>query len=293
MKNDCLDIGIIQSFLDGELAGSEMTRVSTHVAVCDACTAMLAQAEDESALVFPALGREFDTLVPTQRLWSRINESIAIEKQKASFWAKAYAFLVTAFASPSITVAAGLLIVGGVFAILTINRSSVEPLQNDIAKAPASSTTTSTSTKTTEPFVSSNDDKVTSPSSATSIRPERAAYRTDFRRRPNVQPASYKPQTPAATTAAYMPGEESYVKTIANLSKTVEDKKAGGVLRPSLQVAYERDMAVVDDAITKMRAALKRNPRNESAKQILYSSYQNKIDLLNAVAQKEELIASR
>lgn len=292
MKNDCLDIGIIQSFLDGELAGSEMTRVSTHVAICDSCAAMLAQAEDESAIVFPALGREFDALVPTQRLWSRINDSIAIEKQKASFWAKAYAFLVSAFASPSITVAAGLLIVGGVFAILTINRSSVEPIQDDIARATTSPTTTSTSTKTTEPFVSSNDDKVTSPSSVASIRPERAGYKADFRRA-NIQPALYRPQSTSTTTSDYMPGEESYVKTIANLSKTVEDQKAGGVLRPSQQVAYERDMAVVDDAITKMRAALKQNPRNESAKQILYSSYQNKIDLLNAVAQKEELIASR
>jgi hypothetical protein len=41
-----------------------------------------------------------------------------------------------------------------------------------------------------------------------------------------------------------------------------------------------------------MRQEVKRNPKNESAKQVLYSSYQNKIDLLNSVSQKQELMAS-
>jgi len=81
------------------------------------------------------------------------------------------------------------------------------------------------------------------------------------------------------------------VSTISTLSKTVEDKK-DGVLRPSQRVAFERDMAMVDDSIAKMRKEVKRNPKNETARQVLYSSYQNKIDLLNSVAQKEELMAS-
>jgi len=58
------------------------------------------------------------------------------------------------------------------------------------------------------------------------------------------------------------------------------------------RIFYERDMAVVDDAIAKMKSEVKKNPKNESAKQVLYSSYQNKIDLLNSVSQKEELVAS-
>jgi hypothetical protein len=89
----------------------------------------------------------------------------------------------------------------------------------------------------------------------------------------------------------YMPGEESYVKTIANLSKTAEQKK-DDVMQPSQRIAYERDMAVVDDAIAKMRKEVKKNSKNESARQVLYLSYQNKIDLLNSVSQKEELMAS-
>ena len=88
-----------------------------------------------------------------------------------------------------------------------------------------------------------------------------------------------------------MPGEESYVKTISSLSSTVKDQK-DEVLRPSERIAYERDMAVVNDTIAKMRTEVKKNPKNASAKQVLYSSYQNKIDLLNSVSQKEELVAS-
>jgi ribosomal protein S15P/S13E len=93
------------------------------------------------------------------------------------------------------------------------------------------------------------------------------------------------------TQAAYIPGEESYVKTIASLSQTVNNQK-DTVLRPSELVSYERDMAVVDDAINKMRKEVQKNPKNESAKQVLYTSYQNKIDLLNSVSQREELVAS-
>ncbi len=88
-----------------------------------------------------------------------------------------------------------------------------------------------------------------------------------------------------------MPGEESYIKTISSLSKVVEGKK-DDAMRPSQRIAYERDMAVVNDAITKMRLAVAKDPKNESAKRVLYSSYQNKIDLLNSVSQKEELMAS-
>ncbi len=93
MKQDCLDIGIIQAFLDGELDHVHTARVSGHIATCDACASMLAEAEDESAVVFPALEREFNTLVPTQRLWTRINDSITVERENRPFWQKAWAFL--------------------------------------------------------------------------------------------------------------------------------------------------------------------------------------------------------
>jgi hypothetical protein len=95
---------------------------------------------------------------------------------------------------------------------------------------------------------------------------------------------------PNSNADGYLPGEESYVKTIETLSDSVAGQK-DSVLKPSQQVAYERDLAVVDDSIKRMRKAVRNNPKNDSAKQVLYSSYQNKIDLLNSVAQREELVA--
>jgi ribosomal protein S15P/S13E len=89
----------------------------------------------------------------------------------------------------------------------------------------------------------------------------------------------------------YLPGEESYVRTIADLKQNVDEQK-DVVLTPSTRVSYERDMAVVNDSIKRMRDEVKKNPKNQAAKQVLYASYQDKIDLLNSVAQREELIAS-
>src|ERR1041385_5474120 len=122
MKN-CLDTGTVQAFLDGELKPAEVSTVSAHIAACDACAARLAAAEEESAFVFSVLEREMDALVPTQRLWAKINGSIEVEKQTAPFWKKAWVYISTSLASPSIAVAAGLLIVLGVSTVVFVVRN--------------------------------------------------------------------------------------------------------------------------------------------------------------------------
>jgi hypothetical protein len=120
-------------------------------------------------------------------------------------------------------------------------------------------------------------------------RPEIAIYRPDSKQ---VTAARYAERASAAAPlAGFVAGEESYVKTISTLRKSVDEQK-DIVLAPSERIAYERDMAIVNDTISKMRREVKRNPRNETARQVLYTSYQNKIDLLNSVAKKEELVSS-
>lgn len=279
MKQDCLDIGLIQAFLDGELSLPERTVVSSHVALCEDCAFMLAEAEDEAAIVFPVLEREFNTLVPTQRLWTRINSAIEIEKRETPFWQKAWAAVSAAFANPSFAAAAGLLIVVGIFASVWMNRT---PASSDtIASAPK--TMDSTTSAPSPVSTSSVPDGIFE--SRPSVQIERAADRSEPVR---AQRAVYRGPN---LSNGYMPGEESYVKTISRLSETVDEKK-DGILRPAQRVAFERDLAVVNDAIGKVKNEVKRNPRNETARQMLYASYQNKIDLLNSVAQKEEFVAS-
>jgi hypothetical protein len=108
-----------------------------------------------------------------------------------------------------------------------------------------------------------------------------------------IQPRrlDYRPSNRNASSDIYLAGEESYVRTISDLKQNVDAQK-DTVMTPSSRVSYERDMAVVNDSIKRMREVVKKNPRNQAARQVLYSSYQDKIDLLNSVAQREELMAS-
>jgi len=285
MMKNCLDTGTIQAFLDGELAPTAASSVSAHIAACDACAAQLATAEEESAVVFSVLEREIDTLVPTQRLWNKINDSIEVERHNAPFWQKTWAFISVALSNPSIAVAAALVVVFGIFTVFFVERNGVNssgtiannptqnvaPVRSDgpVPVAPTIDSGGNTSGTNSKPAYTFASNTV----------PKRSEKVGDVKRIPNVQ------------QAAYIPGEESYVKTIDTMSQSVDNKK-DAVLRPSERISYERDMAVVDDAIAKMKKEVRKNPKNESAKQVLYSSYQNKIDLLNSVSQREELVAS-
>jgi len=295
MHSEHFDIGTIQAFLDGELSHERVDRFSSHLEACDNCALMLSEAEEESAIVFPALEREFNSLVPTQRLWNKINDSIAIEKQNAPFWKKAWGYVSIAFASPSITAMAGMLIVFGLVAVLWMGRSQQIQTTSEVAAVSRPAMTVNSAPQITTASVgqpTAQDpkpgDTVSEPLRASGPRVERASYQPEARRTV-ATPAVYKINVNPNENG--LPGEESYLKTIASLSKTVETQK-DTAMRPSERVAYERDMAMVNDSIARMRQEVKRDPKNDSAKQVLYSSYQNKIDLLSSVSQKGELMAS-
>ena len=298
MTEKCFDIGTIQAFLDGELSSDKVESVSRHIALCDDCAISLAEAEEESAFAFSALEQEFDTLVPTQRLWTKINHSI--EKEKKSFWKPIFAF----FSNPTTAAFASLLIVVGLFAVIlslrndsskdfvaknTLNKESVVPISKSELVTPNE-----------PPSEILPQRKGGNAIEAASVKPNKTEYRvikTDFVKEERKSPKG-KIETQNKTAddnqraaSENVLGEDSYVKTIATLTETVNNGK-DEALKPSARFAFERDLAVTDDAIKKMSAEVKRNPKNEAAKQILRASYQNKIDLLNSVAEKTELMAS-
>ena len=289
--NNCLDTGTIQAFLDGELTPAAASNVSAHIAVCDACAAQLAAAEEESSFVFSVLEREMDALVPTQRLWSKINDSIEVEKHAAPFWRKAWAALVASLANPAIAVATVAVIAFGVSWFVFIDRTQTTQFtsRNDVAKYDQPRNDSETAS-VSPAAVNGPETSLTVAAVAENTPKKTAVHAENIDYRVPAGPRIPGPQPPVPKSD-FIPGEESYVKTIASLDQTVSDQK-DTVMRPSERVAYERDMAVVDDAIEKMRAEIRKNPKNESAKQVLYTSYQNKIDLLNSVSQREELVAS-
>ena len=286
MNRNCLDIGTIQSYLDCELDHDEALSVSSHIADCDSCAMKLAQAEEESAFVFSALDREFDTLVPTQRLWNNINTSIDLEKRNASLWTKCRAFLATALMNPSFAAAAAVIIVIGA-AVVIWNDQAPEIATTFEVPLPAASATTTT----VKPELIKNTGEAVADQIQMETSPELASGRPSKHRVAIRAVAVRRSNEYSERAESYLPGEENYLVTIASLSSIVEKQK-DGLLRPSERVSFERDLAVVNQAIERMKAEVARNPRNEAAKKILYASYQNKIDLLNSISQREELMAS-
>lgn len=299
MSKECIDIGKIQEFLDGETPPEVAVKMAGHFSDCDSCALLLSQAEDENALVFSALENELNSLVPTQRLWSRINESIDHEKENASIWKRAYGLLAFYLANPSLSAAAGVLVIfalaAGVWTLRPLGLDSgseiaAVPIAENAA-VPASSDVGS---------ANGPDISVATLSEPDMVRNELPPVVDREVRRPAVITANYssgsvrqaQPQPEARPmTLQYIAGEESYVRTIAQLSSSVDGQK-DRVLPPASRVAFERDLAVVDDSIKRMREYVRKNPRNQTARQVLYASYQDKIDLLNSVGQREELMAS-
>ncbi len=299
MKN-CIDEGTIQAFLDGELAKDASETVATHIGECDACALLLADAEEENSFAFAALDNEFNIPVPTHRLWTKINDEI--EKAKPTFWQKLRANF--SFTNPSILAFASLLIVFGTFAIFwSFQKPQVIP-SNDIAsKIEPKPTQTINVIPTQTPEIAEatppNIVKVRnfSPKNVPNFKIEKANFVTET---PKLKvenariieklPLRIKPKT-EDQSPNLINGEDTYIKTIETLSKNVETKK-DQILRPSARVSYERDIALVEQAIKTMQTKARKNPKDEGAKQILFASYQNKIDLLNSVAEKGEIIAS-
>jgi len=294
MTDKCLDIGTIQAFLDGELNAESTETVARHVSICDGCTNLLTESEEESAFAFSTLEQELNTLVPTQRLWTKINDSI--EREKKSFWKPIFAFLL----QPQTAAFASLIFVAVITITLLTFKSNAPTnyaaLRNESQQTTIQPTLQNQPTPTISQSVQSPDEKIRETVKTAQNKPEYRASKTSYVKPDNnfTNAKSFikSPEVVVQPTRSEnVLGEESYIKTIATLKASVENRK-DEVLSPSARFAFERDLAVTDDAIIQMKKEVRKNPNNEAARQILRASYQNKIDLLNSVADKTELMAS-
>jgi len=91
-----------------------------------------------------------------------------------------------------------------------------------------------------------------------------------------------KAVAPKPSPVKLLPGERSYLQTIAKLDSTIKEGQKD--MRPALQVEYERNLAVVDRAIAATRSAAKQNPNDPDAADFMFAAYQSKVDLLNTIA---------
>lgn len=312
MMERCLTEGAIQAFLDGELKMEALDAVTRHIALCDACAIALSEAEDETAFAYSALEQEFNTLVPTQRLWAKINCSIEEERKSKSAWHRILAGvsgLASQLSNPSIAAFASLFLVVGTFSTLWILRpmpdNNMVRVQDDLSGAVDVARTPSITppifvnpTEQAQPEDKASDtgkvfDEVSVIQTNNKENNINRSINTNNanNKRPNNRRENIDDQRPPVTTLEYIPGEDSYVKTIATLKSSLDGTKDLN-MKPSSRFAIEKDLAVIDDAIRRMQAEVRKNPKNEAAKQVLFASYQNKIDLLNSVSERNELMAS-
>jgi|SRR5215216_607145 len=276
----CLDEGKLQSYFDGELSLEMMESVTSHLASCVTCAAAARELEDESALFTAAFAADFEASVPTERLRQRIDEAVVGERlataqssAKASGLAAFFSGLLIfgtqrtlGYASLAVLLAFGAII--GVVKFKSTPEQQIasttpqQPENKQIAQAPR---VDNNYVRPTPPI------EVKTPVSSTE---NKVSYR---RAKATTNSA---PKTPAPVKL--LPGERSYLQTIARLDSTINSGKNG--MRPALQVEYQRNLAVVDGAIAATRSAAKSNPNDPDAADFMFAAYQSKVDLLNTIA---------
>ena len=289
----CLDEAKLQSYFDGELSLEMMESVTSHLASCATCAAAARELEEESALVMSALAAEFETSVPTELLRERIDAAVLGERlavaeatQKTSGLAGFFSGLLNFGTQRTLGYAslAVVLAFAAIFAVMKLRTAPVEntannsQINNQVAVVPQTPT-----------VVDNNSGAAPQAVALTKAGTEGAKGRSGSEGvRGKFQQVKYTPsvaQKPAPASVApvkLLPGERSYLQTIAKLDSTIKSNQKS--MRPALQVEYQRNLAVVDRAIAATRSAAKSNPNDPDAADFMFAAYQSKVDLLNTIA---------
>ena len=291
----CLDEATLQGYFDRELSGEMLETVTLHLASCSTCAAAAREMEEEINLLMTALAPEFEASVPTDRLRQRIDAAVldarigaATTHERAGFGA--FIASLVSFGTQRTLGFASLVIVLAFAAIFgLVKYRMTTPPQPSVAQ-------------TTPPVVNTTDNGVPAVPTPVetgiksdvviaqapkgrqdrSYQPVKASFKSTVRSTAGAYSASNINPVPAPTPVKLLPGERAYLQTIARLDSTIKANKKQ--MRPSLQVEYERNLAVVDRAIAATRSAAKKNPNDTDTADFMFAAYQSKVDLLNTIA---------
>jgi hypothetical protein len=282
----CLDEAMLQSYFDGELSGEMMENATLHLASCSTCAAAAREMEEEINLLMTALAPEFEAGVPTERLRERIDAAVldvrldaASARQRVGF--AGFISSLLNFGTQRAMGYASLVVVlafAAIFGLVKL-RTSPQQSQEPIAKVTPAAEVKSGNNVAAVPTPVSQEIK------PRDVVAQSQKGRTDFGYRPvKASSRSNVAIAPAPTPerVKLLPGERAYLQTIARLDTTIKANQKS--MRPSLQVEYERNLAVVDRAIAATRSAAKKNPSDTDAADFMFAAYQSKVDLLNTIA---------
>ncbi|MFN2510770.1 MAG: anti-sigma factor [Pyrinomonadaceae bacterium] len=293
---ECLDEGILQSYFDGELSSADMEGVTSHLVSCMSCAVAARELEGEFLLLSSALAPEFDATVPTERLRHRIDVAVAglqLDNQNAvrepvvmpgRGWLQSISalFAFTPQRTFGYAALAVMLAFGTMLGVIHLRQSESPTINNeDKVAAVPQPTVTETPNAESNAKPGSNAVSVVTPVTPTPPASTPAVAGGRVRRTRPRQPATESNQ--AVAEVKLLPGERSYLKTIAALDSTIKSK-SNRPMRPSLRAEYERNLAVVDRALAATRNAAKKNPNDPDAAEFMFNAYQSKVDLLNTVA---------
>lgn len=271
---ECADEGTLQAYCDGELEGPPAAAVASHLASCMSCAETARMVERENLLLSSALKTEFAGSVPTERLRQRV-ETATAENQiappvrapdsaKAGWWESLRGQL---FPSPQRVLGfaslAAVIILTAIFGVVYLRRGEVVPVAENRTDKQVSVPTAAPS-----PVVAKGGNEITKPGETVEVSSPK-------------KPLPPRSSGKNAARTRLLPGERNYVNRIAALKKSL---KSDAPMRPSLQVEYEYNVALLDSAIEMTREAVKKNPKDTQAAQFMHAAYQSKVDLMSQVA---------
>lgn len=289
---ECLTEEVLQSYLDGELHGQRVEQVTSHLTSCLTCSDFVRQLEQENSVLATALAAEFESVVPSERLRQSLDAAIASARIEAAAhnarasnvrdWLSSVSDLFTFRPQRALGFASLLLIVGfglivGLMRWQTTPTRTSNPAVATVSPAPVEKVAGTPSSNNAVPLAETTGRSGTIAAVPNNRPPRANAFR----------PATQSRNESAANHVKLLPGERSYLQTIAQLDSTIKSEKAS--MKPGVQAEYQRNLAFVDRTLAVARTAAKSNPNDPDATEFMFSAYQSKVDLLNTVAEARVL----
>lgn len=296
----CVDEGMLQAYLDGELSQEAARETAAHIAECEACAVALAEAGSETSFFAAAFAPDASLSVPTAELRARVNAAVARLESSAdagalpatgwsfsSFVASLSALFT--FTPQRAAAFAGVAAVIALALIFFAARPGQEA-PKEIASGPASSSSNNGAGNVQPSPASSPRPNETGAASSKGAEEKETEVKVVPKSKGGANRRKVAPFTPvpAPRLEKFVPGERDYQTIIANLDRTI---KANGdaVLKPSVRADYERNIAVLDRAIEETRRVALKDPKDKDAVNFLLAAYQSKVALMTTVSDNAQV----
>jgi negative regulator of sigma E activity len=266
----CVYEETLQAWFDGELAADEAAKVTAHLNTCVQCAEAARTVEAENLLLSEALAAQFADAVPTERLRQRVETAVAafhhasVPAVSQSRWRAAREFFASLRPLAYASIAVAMLLAG----FLSLVYLRKEPVTPDTARNNPSAVLPVIPQDAAKPPLNAV------PPLSPKIEPVR---RSRTVRRSGAS-------EPEAMTLLWQ--ERQYDYAITRLNEAI---KIQPPMRTALQVEYEYNMALINNAIATGRDAARKHPEDPQAVQFMLAAYQSKVDLMNQIAIARDL----